>query len=130
MVNIVTQRHEWSINHIPATNLQATITRAANALGRHIITSITATLSGASAAGAVKSIFLRDGVSGAGPIIWSATVLNLAGDSKAISLTNLNIQGSKNTAMTLEFNAAGGTGTFESVALTGYTETDVVQKPE
>ena len=36
-------------------------------------------------------------------------------------LAGLNIVGSANTAMTLEFAAAGGANTVESVAMTGYS---------
>ena len=38
-----------------------------------------------------------------------------------ISVSNLNIIGTKNVAMTLEFVAGGGAATFESVAISGYT---------
>lgn len=115
---------EWSINHTPAANTQATITRAAGAAGvRHVCKSITATLIGlAAAVEATVLVNLRDGATGAGTILWSTRLLVQGGTGAetGISLSGLNIVGSAATAMTLEFAAAGGANTFESVAMTGY----------
>lgn len=118
---------DWSINHAPAANTQATITRAAGGAGvRHVCTSITAVLSAAAAAtSGVVQINLRDGGTGAGTILWSATVqiggaASISGGAVGISLSGLRIFGTANTAMTLEFSAAGGADTTESVALTGH----------
>jgi len=47
-------------------------------------------------------------------------VTGTTGNETGVSLSNLNIVGTAATAMTLEFAAAGGASTFESVALTGY----------
>lgn len=115
---------EWSINHTPAADTQATITRAAGAAGvRHVCRSISATLIGlAAAAETTVLINLRDGATGAGTILWSTRLLvtGTTGSETGITLSNLNIVGSAATAMTLEFAAAGGANTFESVALSGY----------
>lgn len=115
---------EWSINHTPAANTQATISRAAGGAGvRHVCKSITATLIGlAAAAEATVLVNLRDGATGAGTILWSARLLvqGTTGNETGIALSGLNIVGSAATAMTLEFSAAGGADTFESVAITGY----------
>lgn len=114
----------WSINHTPAANTQATITRAAVASQRHVCTSITASLIGlAASAEATVLINLRDGATGTGTILWSTRLLvaGTTGTETGISLSNLSIFGTANTAMTLEFETAGGASTFESVALTGYT---------
>lgn len=115
---------EWAINHTPAANTVATITRANVAGQRHVCRSITVTLIGlAASAEATVLVNLRDGATGAGAILWSARLLvaGVVGTQAGITLSNLNIVGSVNTAMTLEFAAAGGANTFETVALTGYT---------
>lgn len=117
----------WSITHAPAANTQATITRAAGAAGvRHVCTAITATLVApiAVTSGAVQ-LNLRDGATGAGTILKSFT-LQVGGaastitDRAIIQLSGLQVVGSAATAMTLEFSAAGGASTLESVSLEGY----------
>jgi hypothetical protein len=115
----------WAVNHTPAINTQATISKAAGAAGvRHVCTSITATLgqSGAGTAQGVIQVNLRDGATGAGTILWSASLSSPTTTSPVavINLSGLNIVGSAATAMTLEFSAAGGANVFESVAMTGY----------
>ncbi len=117
---------EWSINLTPAANTQATVTRALSASQRHVCRSITATLIGlAASAEATVLVNLRDGATGAGTILWSARLLVVGGSGSetGITLTDLNIIGSAGTAMTLEFAAAGGANTFETVSLSGYTTT-------
>lgn len=112
----------WSINHTPTSNTQATITRAAGAAGvRHIATSISATLNALTAATETTVLLnLRDGATGAGTILWSVRLHAIPAGTTGIAIGGLSIVGSAATAMTLEFAAAGGSNTFESVALTGY----------
>lgn len=128
-VQAVSSPGNWSITHTPAANTQATISRAATASTRHVCTSISATLSAqvAATSGDVQ-INLRDGATGAGTILWSQTARvggasSLSADRAIFLLSGLSIFGSVNTAMTLEFSAAGGANIFESVALTGYSVT-------
>lgn len=113
---------DWSINNTPNSATQATITRAAGGAGvRHVCTSISATLAcGSTAQASVVVLNLRDGATGAGTILWSKQVILPANGLWEVSLGGLNIVGSAATAMTLEFGAAGATGTFESVSLTGH----------
>lgn len=120
----------WAIQHQPAANTQATITRAAGGAGfQHVATSIAATLATVTAdLSANVLVNLRDGASGAGTILWSArlvvdtNVATVAGQPIAgIALSGLNIPGSDDTAMTLEFSAGPGANIFETVALTGFT---------
>lgn len=126
-VTAVAHCGNWSINHAPVANTQATISRAAVAGQRHVCTSISATLSAqATAVSGDVQINLRDGATGAGTILWSQTVRvgaasSITADRAVITLSGLSIFGTANTAMTLEFSAAGGANTFESVALTGFT---------
>lgn len=113
----------WSIYHDPADNVRATVTRSAGGSGvRLVCTSICASLSGTAASALVK-VYLRNGASGVGPILWAANMIVPANGHAVIALSGLSIVGSANTAMTLEFDAAGGVGTQETVALTGYNAT-------
>jgi hypothetical protein len=111
--------------HAPTSNTVATTTKAACGSGcRNVATSITATLAiGAIAPGANHvSLYLRDGAAGAGTIIWQASLTEstVAGSQDRIILSGVNIAGSLNTALTLEFSAAGGNDTYETVALTSF----------
>lgn len=119
---LVTNPGTWAIAHAPAANTQATISRAAGAAGvRHVCKSITGSVLGlAAAAETTVSLRLRDGATGAGTILWEQTVLVAVSQQNGFALTDLNIFGSAATAMTLEFSAAGGANTTESVALSGY----------
>jgi hypothetical protein len=118
---------EWAISHLPAANVVATITRAAVAGQRHVCRSIT----GSIAAGAIApaafntQLLLRDGASGVGAILWGDTLSMsaVAGGQDTSQLSGLNIVGTAGNAMTLEFLAAAGANTLESVALTGYDAT-------
>jgi len=113
----------WSQQNSPAANTQATTSRAAGGAGvRHVCTSITACIVSTGAGGGGGVINLRDGATGAGTILWSAQ-LGVPGinNGDSIVISGLSIVGSANTAMTLEFAAAGGANTTESVAMTGYT---------
>lgn len=115
----------WSVTSAPAAATQATASRAAGAAGvRHVATAISIVVAGGAAAPAaqVLTFNLRDGATGAGPVLasWTVGVEAVAGKSVTINLDGLAIPGSAATAMTLEGSAAPGANTFESVVLTGY----------
>lgn len=117
---LVAKPGEWAIQHTPAAATQATITRAAGGAGvRHVCRSITCSIVAIAAQGQII-VNLRDGATGAGTILWSAQFALLAGTSDRITLGDLNIVGSANTAMTLEVAAAPAATNFASVSLTGY----------
>lgn len=125
-------KSSWTVNSNPGVNAQATATKAAAPAGsgiRRVCTGICASLAaGAVAPAAVElSVNLRDGASGAGNILWTG-VISLpatAGTSAPpIELSGLQIVGSKETAMTLEFSGAGGANTFEAVSLQGFDFSD------
>ena len=123
---LVNRPADWSATHTPAVNIVATISKAAGGAGvRHVCTSISARILGGTVAPAAVqgTLVLRDGASGVGTIIWSQTVVLAAavGAKDEVKISGLNIIGSANAAMTLEFIAAGGLNTFESVSLTGYS---------
>jgi hypothetical protein len=111
---------QWAITSAPAAATVATITRPADPTGRHVCNTITATLTCA-AAQASLLVVLRDGATGVGPILWQGRMACLAGDGQTLVVSGLNIVGSLNTAMTLEFTAAPAATNFETVALTGHT---------
>lgn len=114
---------DWSVNHVPAANTQATIGKAAVGDKRHRCTGITATCYGVAAVAGVL-VNLRDGATGAGTILWTGYLASAANLGAQLIVTGLNIVGSVNTAMTLEFAAASGATTFQAVTLTGWTGAD------
>jgi hypothetical protein len=95
----------------------ATIGVAALATGRHVCKGLSVSVAaGAAAQPAVRAV-LRDGATGAGTIIWSKTLACAAGGFATVDLTGLSLVGSLNTAMTLEFAAAGAANSIEDVTL-------------
>jgi hypothetical protein len=121
--------YDWSVVHTPAANTQATATKAAGGASlRHICTGITVVLAADTTAPAavVLTVELRDGATGAGTIVWQGRISlpAVAGAMSGIVVPNLHIRGTANTAMTLEFSAAGGANTFQSVTMTGVTVTE------
>lgn len=116
----VTSPGQWAVGHTPAAATQATITRAAVAATRHVCTGISGSISTGATAQAVAAILvLRDGATGAGTILWTKQVILPANAVFSVDISGLNIVGSVNTAMTLEWTAAGVAGSFESVSLSG-----------
>jgi hypothetical protein len=118
---------DWSATAAPAAAAQATATRPAStgpALvgGTHVATSVSATLVSGGTTAQVQ-LNLINGVSGGAAILgsWILSVPAVAGTCIVFSLDSLEIIGTPNTAMTLEFAAGAGAGNFESVTLTGHT---------
>lgn len=123
---LIVRPGNWGEVHTPAANTQATKSHTAGAAGvRHVCTYLTATLcAGTSAPTAAQvKVRLRDGATGAGTILWDATmtIQATAGVMNTISLSGLNLIGTAATAMTLEFDGAAGANTFESISFGGYS---------
>lgn len=124
---LVSPAGQWAINNAPAAGAQATISRAAVAATRHVCTGFI--IDGAAGLAApVATILtwaLRDGASGAGTILASGILTvpaTIAFDMSPIIASGLNIPGSINTAMTVEWSA--GLANFsETVSLFGYDAT-------
>lgn len=120
---MVQQPGNWSVIHVPAVNTQATVTKAAVAGVRHICTGIYASLIANTTAPAaiVVTLSLIDGASGGTSYLWrqSFALQAIAGLMDDVNISGLSLPGSLNTAMTLEFSAAGGANTFETITLTG-----------
>jgi hypothetical protein len=118
------QDNGFTVNHVPAANTQATKNQAAAGSGLcNVCTGISATWSadGTAPTAAQRYVYLRDGASGSGTILWAGT-LSLpatAGASTGIAISGLWIKGTANTSMTLEFSSAGGANTYEVVTMTG-----------
>jgi hypothetical protein len=120
---LVADPGEWTIVHTPAVNVQATATKAAGAAGvQHVCRSISAALNALTAAAETTVLLnLRDGATGAGTILWALRLHAIPAGTTGIAIAGLNIFGSAATAMTLEFAAAGGANTFESLSASGYS---------
>ncbi len=117
---------EWSITHSPAANTQATISKAAGGAGvRHVCRQVSGTI-GQDATGSTAvlvTLNLRDGATGAGTVLqsWTMCLANTAGAVVPFSFPGLNIFGTANTALTIEFNASGGVHVFQSVNASGFS---------
>lgn len=108
----------------PAAGAQASASVAAGGTTvRHVANCITFS-SGSTTAPALTALTvnLRDGASGAGSIIWTHEVVISAStgqNTPPVEVCGLNIVGSPNTAMTLEFSA-GLANLIEAVSFSGY----------
>lgn len=123
---LTTYPGQWTVVSTPAANVQATATKAGVAGTRHVCTGISLGLKSGVAPAAVRvAAMLRDGASGVGAELWHGdlAIQAVAGAGDHIHITGLNIVGTAGNAMTLEFGAAGGANTFETVTLSGYDAT-------
>lgn len=113
---------QWSVTNTPAANTQATASRAAGAAGvLNVATTVTACFSGTVSAAPVQ-VNLRDGASGAGTILRSWLLgIEAVNAAHCVNLSGMAMAGTAATAMTLEFAAAGGASTNQTVTLTGYS---------
>ena len=118
------QDNGFTVNHVPAANNRATKNQVAAGSGLcNVCTGIYATWSadGTAPTAAQRYVYLRDGASDSGTILWAGT-LSLpatAGASTGIAVSGLWIKGTANTSLTLEFSSAGGANTYEVVTMTG-----------
>ncbi len=115
----------WSVNSNPAVSTQATASKAAGGAGvRHVVDCISFSSGATTAPGAATALTVqvRDGASGAGTIIWERRVVAPAstGTFNEFATCGLNLIGTANTAMTIEWSALL-TSLFESVSLSGYS---------
>lgn len=113
---------EWTSVHAPAANTKATVTKAAVSNAIHVVSGFTATfVAGAAAPTAVTvTVSLLDGAT----TIWTGgmSLPATAGASAVpIIVTGIDLPGTINQNMKLEFSAAGGANTVEAVTLMGYS---------
>jgi hypothetical protein len=114
----------FAITSNPAAGSQATASQAAaGALIKNVATAVCFS-AGSTTAPALTALTvnLRDGATGAGTIKWTMEVIIPAstGQNVAPFCAPVNVIGSANTAMTLEFSASLA-NLIESVSLQGYT---------
>jgi len=120
-VAYTTPASTWSVIDTDVGATQSTASRAAGGgTVRHVATGITI-CRGDTVAAAPALVHLRDGATGAGTILRSWVIAVGAGLSQCENVTGLNMTGSANTAMTLEFAAAGAATSTSTVTLTGYS---------
>src|SRR5882672_3626088 len=101
---------DWSATSNPGVGAQASASQPASTApalkeSRHVCTSVSATFVAAAATPAQATVNLRDGATGAGTILgsWVLAFPGAIGNCAILSLDSLEIIGSPNTAMTLEF---------------------------
>lgn len=121
---LVTAPGQWTVPSVPGVNAVASATRTGSTGVRHILQVLTASIAtGAVAPVAIQlNVYVRDGAAGAGAILY-ATALSIqavAGASATLHLPGLHIVGSVGAAMTVEFSAAGGANTQETISFAGY----------
>lgn len=121
---VIAHPGQWAVNNVPAANTQATVSKAAGGAGvRHVLQAILAAAVSDSAAPAAiaRAVYVRDGASGVGTIIWAGycALPAVAGEKSEIALSGLNIVGSANSAMTIEYSQAMGANTYQSVSMAG-----------
>ncbi len=119
MSDVVIEQYGWAVQHSPADAAAGTIAKAAVTNGIHVCRHITISLSGAANAGAVTFV-LRDSTTGAGNILWTVKVCNLANESVALNF-RVNIPGVRGQAMTLESTVPAAASRV-TVAMDGYTD--------
>lgn len=114
--------NQFSLFHIPAAATQATISAPAGGAGvKNVCTGIAFSTSTVGTAQTVISVALRDGATGAGTVLWSKQFILPVNVTVSESVAIPHIQGTANTAMTVEFSAAGVAASVQSVNLQGYT---------
>lgn len=106
----------WLIQDMPGVNTAAVATRAAAVGAKHIAIGISCGVNLFAALLTPLTVVIRDGVSGAGTILYRYRFTSV----DPLNVSGINVVGSTNTAMTIEFLAAPGATNFCSVWLQGY----------
>lgn len=123
---VVSGTSDWVVSHAPASGVQASASKAAVVGSRHVATSISFSVITTTTAPTTMTltVTLRDGATGVGGVLmsWRVRVSAAMTDQNVaqVTLGSLNIIGTENTAMTLEFDV-GDINTLEDVNLTGHT---------
>jgi hypothetical protein len=111
----------WGITNSANAGTPSASKAAGGGTVKHVATSISICVGAAGTAQPVVQVNLRDGASGAGTIIRSWQLAAPINTNACNDLSGLNMSGSANTAMTIEFAAATAAATQASVNLTGYS---------
>lgn len=120
---------QWRRVSLPGANAQATITEDAPAAGtRVVLQGFTASIANGATAPAAANVVVNviDGASGGTTYLHRTTISNTAtaGDTVVVTVSDLNIAGTAATALTVEFSAASGANTNQSISAWGYNTTD------
>lgn len=116
----VAQVGGWTAYDVPATNVAAVATKAATGANTtHIVTSICVSVIGLAAA--AETTVTAQLLDNSATVFWSMRFQVIPGGTTGIGLTNLVIPFGGNSSAILQFTAAGGANTFQSVSMTGYT---------
>lgn len=112
---------QWSVNNAAAVNAVATATRAAPGAGvAHVIQNISGSIQGSLASADAILLRVRDGAGGT--ILWQQYIgISATSGCHTIEVSGLNLKCTNATAAVIEFSAAGGASTYESVSMSGYT---------
>lgn len=117
-------KNSWTQFHEPSADTQATCTQASPGANlKNVVTGISATLAGGSAAPAAVQLYVRlvEDIAGTPATIYSASIAlpATAGAFSSLVLTNLWIPVTSNKSITLRFSAAGGSNTYQAVSMQG-----------
>lgn len=118
----------WFVDSFPAANQVASATRAAPGAGRHnVITWVAASYAQPTASTTQprsRDIQLRHISAGSSStsylFILAMGLEDVQGVSNALVMTDVALVANENRSLKLTFNSAGGSGTFQAVAMGGY----------
>jgi hypothetical protein len=109
-----------AINHSPTVGTQATKTAAAGVNGqKYVVTAFAFNVAGAALAAATIGCYVIDGAAGGTTYLWQE-VMAVTSTGGRISMSGLNLVGTANTALTIEFSA-GVSGAKETVNISYHT---------
>lgn len=117
----VTQLSTWSVTNTATAGTPSASKTAGGGTVRHVATAISVCVAAAGTAQPAVQVNLRDGAAGAGTIIRSWQLAAPINTNACVSENGLNMTGSANTAMTIEFAAATAAATQASVNLSAYS---------
>lgn len=116
----------WDVQSAPAANTVATVSQASAGAGvRNVCVGFTVTLCATAVAPAAIQLYVMivDGATTGTTYLWR-TAISLPATAGAITSfvrSGIWLPGTAATAMTIEFSAAGGANTIESVTMEGTT---------
>ena len=113
----------WSVTAYGGAGQTVSISQPAGGTGvQHVVTCIMATYYNTTVGTktAAELVFLRNGPSGTGPILLQWPFEVAVGATGSVNLCGLNLVGSPNTAMTLEFPGNQSTSAGEVLSMIGY----------
>lgn len=116
----------WDVQHAPTSNTLATASQASAGAGvRNVCTGFTVTLAATATAPAAIQLYVMvvDGATTGTTYLWRSAISlpATAGAITSFVRSGLWLPGTAATAMTVEFSAAGGSNTVESVTMEGTT---------